>query len=82
MHSGTAQTPSEVMQWGEVEREKRHSRGHAGLPGAYLVKALRESSSEDVAEADTDDTGGCSAENRFKLVALGRKESARGCWGE
>lgn len=43
----------------------------------YLVKALRESSSEDGDEADTDDTGGCSAENLFKFVALGRKESGR-----
>ena len=42
-----------------------------------LVKALRESSSEDADEADTDETGGCSAENLFKLVALGRKESGR-----
>lgn len=44
---------------------------------AYLVKALRESNSEDADEADTDETGGCSAENLFKLVALGRKESER-----
>jgi len=44
---------------------------------AYLVKALRESNSEDADEADTDETGGCSAENLFKLVALGRKESGR-----
>lgn len=43
----------------------------------YLVKALRESNSEDADEADTDETGGCSAENLFKLVALGRKESGR-----
>lgn len=43
----------------------------------YLVKALRESSSEDADEADTDETGGCRAENLFKLVALGRKESGR-----
>lgn len=44
---------------------------------AYLVKALRESSSDDADEADTDETGGCSAENLFKLVALGRKESGK-----
>lgn len=43
----------------------------------YLVKALRESNSEDADEAETDETGGCSAENLFKLVALGRKESGR-----
>lgn len=46
---------------------------------SYLVKALRESNSEDAEEEDTDDTGGCNAENLFKLVALGRKDSARDC---
>lgn len=44
----------------------------------HLVKALRDSSSEDADEADTGDTGGCRAENLFRLVALGRKESGDG----
>lgn len=41
----------------------------------HLVKALRDSNSEDADEADTGETGGCRAENLFRLVALGRKES-------
>lgn len=62
--------------------KSKRQRSCGRLLAAYLVKALRESNSDEVTEAETDDTGGCSAENRFKLVALGRKESARGCWGE
>lgn len=57
--------------------EKRRGRENHQWTRAYLVKALRESNSEDADEADTDETGGCSAENLFKLVALGRKESGR-----
>lgn len=52
-------------------------RADGTITDAYLVKALRESNSEDADEAETDETGGCSAENLFKLVALSRKESGR-----
>lgn len=77
-YSGGCRTPQ-----GAGQREgARKTAARLRQPDTYLVKALRESSSEDVAEAGMDSTGGCSAENRFKLVALGRKESARGCGGE